>query len=84
MERLTMRDITEIIYRLRKGQSERAIARDLNNHRITVHQYRLYGCEYVGRPAAVQPVNARAVYLESQSVSAIAVSEVLSALSKIG
>jgi len=42
MERLTMRDITEIIYRLRKGQSERAIAADMKRHRVTVHQYRLF------------------------------------------
>jgi transposase len=42
MERLTMRDITEIIYRLRKGQSERAIAVDMKRHRFTVHQYRVF------------------------------------------
>jgi transposase len=39
MERQTMRSIIEIIYRLRKGESERAIATDLNHHRATVHQY---------------------------------------------
>jgi hypothetical protein len=36
MERLTLREITDIIFRLRKGQSERAIARDLNYHRVTI------------------------------------------------
>ena len=42
MERLTLREITDIIFRLRKAQSERAIARDLNYHRVTVHRYRLH------------------------------------------
>jgi transposase len=42
MERLTMRDISEIIYRLRKGQSERAIAVDMKRHRGTVHLYRAF------------------------------------------
>lgn len=39
MERLAMREIIEIIHRLRKGQSERRIASELGNHRATVHQY---------------------------------------------
>lgn len=40
MERLSMRLIQDIIYRLRQGQSERAIERDLGYSRVTVHRYR--------------------------------------------
>lgn len=40
MERLDMRLVQEIIYRLRAGQSERGIARDLKVSRITVREYR--------------------------------------------
>jgi len=56
MERLSMRDITEIIYRLRKGQSERAIAVDMKRHRVTVHQYRVFA-EQKGylKPGVVLP-----------------------------
>lgn len=39
MERLHMHEIQDIVYRLRQGQSERGIARDLGISRITVHRY---------------------------------------------
>lgn len=39
MERLRMQLIQDILFRLRKGQSERAIARDLGHSRVTVHRY---------------------------------------------
>lgn len=39
MERLHMPDIQDILYRLRKGESERAIARDLRHSRITIQRY---------------------------------------------
>lgn len=39
MERLTMHSIVEVIYRLRNGRSERAIARDLRRHRATTRHY---------------------------------------------
>lgn len=39
MERLQMPDIQDILYRLRKGESERAIARDLKHSRITIQRY---------------------------------------------
>jgi len=39
MERLTLREIIEIIHRLRHGDSERRIASDLGVHRATVHDY---------------------------------------------
>jgi transposase len=40
MERLNMRDIQDILYRLRKGETERAIARDLRHSRLTIRRYR--------------------------------------------
>src|SRR5579862_2310714 len=40
MERLSMRLIQDIIYRLRSGQSDRAIARDLGHSRVTIRRYR--------------------------------------------
>lgn len=40
MERLSMRLIQDIVYRLRNGQSARAIARDLGHSRITINRYR--------------------------------------------
>lgn len=39
MERLDLKQIREIIYRLRQGQSERQIARDTGISRVTVHKY---------------------------------------------
>ncbi len=39
MERLRMQLIQDIVYRLRKGQSERAIARSLGHSRMTVRRY---------------------------------------------
>jgi transposase len=39
MERLHMNYLRDIIYRLRKGESERRIAQDLNLSRPTVHKY---------------------------------------------
>ena len=39
MERLNMRDIQDILYRLRKGESERAIASNLRHSRITIRRY---------------------------------------------
>src|SRR4029077_18192276 len=40
MERLTMQEIRDIVYRLRSGQPERQIARDLDCSRTTVRRYR--------------------------------------------
>lgn len=39
MERLDVKQIREIIYRLRQGQSERQIATDLGMSRVTIHKY---------------------------------------------
>ena len=39
MERLRMDLVQDIVYRLRSGQSERAIARDLGHSRITIRRY---------------------------------------------
>jgi transposase len=39
MERLDVKQIREIIYRLRQGQSERQVARDTGISRVTVHKY---------------------------------------------
>ena len=39
MERIHMREIVEIINRLRNGDSERAISDDLGNSRVTVNRY---------------------------------------------
>ena len=39
MERLNLNSISEIVYRLRRGQSERAIAKDLGHSRHTVRRY---------------------------------------------
>jgi transposase len=41
MERIHMNYIKDILYRLRNGQSERAIARDLGISRPTVHKYKI-------------------------------------------
>jgi hypothetical protein len=40
MERIHMREIVDIINRLRNGDSERAISDDLGNSRVTVSRYR--------------------------------------------
>lgn len=40
MERLHMNHLRDLIHRLRSGESERRIARDLNISRPTVHKYR--------------------------------------------
>ena len=40
MERLHMNHLRDLIRRLRSGESERRIARDLNISRPTVHKYR--------------------------------------------
>lgn len=45
MERLPMRLIHDVLFRLRSGQSERAIADDLGHSRVTVHRYHLLGKE---------------------------------------
>jgi transposase len=42
MERLHMNYLHDLIYRLRAGESERRIAKDLNISRPTVHKYRLW------------------------------------------
>jgi transposase len=42
MERLIVPQITDILYRLRKGQSERAIARDLHLSRKAVRRYHAF------------------------------------------
>ena len=39
MERLNLNSISDIVYRLRRGQSERAIAKDLGYSRQTVRRY---------------------------------------------
>src|SRR5438105_4185833 len=39
MERLHMQEIIDILYRLRKGQSQRTIAAALGHHRATVRRY---------------------------------------------
>jgi len=39
MERLNLNSICDIVYRLRRGQSERAIAKDLGHSRHTVRHY---------------------------------------------
>ena len=39
MERLHVKQIRDIVYRLRQGQSERQIARDLGMSRVTIHKY---------------------------------------------
>jgi transposase len=39
MERLDLNSICDIVYRLRRGQSERGIAKDLGNSRHTVRHY---------------------------------------------
>ena len=54
MERLSVHQIKDILYRLRKGQSERAIARDLRLSRDAVHRYhafaRAQGLTHPGQP----------------------------------
>jgi transposase len=40
MERIHMREIMDIINRLRSGESERAISEDLGHSRVTVNRYR--------------------------------------------
>ena len=40
MERIHMREIMDIINRLRSGESERAISEDLGLIRVTVNRYR--------------------------------------------
>lgn len=39
MERLHMQEIIDIVYRLRKGESQRTVAAALNFHRATIRQY---------------------------------------------
>ena len=46
MERLTVPQITDILYRLQRGQSERAIARDLSLSRDAVRRYRRFATEH--------------------------------------
>ena len=43
MERLHMHQIRDVIYRVRQGQSDRQIARDLGVSRLTVKKYRALG-----------------------------------------
>jgi transposase len=45
MERLNVHTILDIVYRLRQGQSERAIERDLGHSRHTIHRYHLLAQE---------------------------------------
>ncbi len=45
MERLNVNTILDIVYRLRQGQSERAIERDLSHSRHTIHRYYLLALE---------------------------------------
>lgn len=45
MERLNLNTICDIVYRLRRGQSERAIARDLGHSRHTVRHYHYLATE---------------------------------------
>jgi len=46
MERLHMNCIREVIRRLRAGESERRIARDLRISRLTVHKYRTLAADH--------------------------------------
>src|SRR6516164_9694990 len=39
MERLHMQEIIDIVYRLRKGESQRTVAASLGYHRATVRRY---------------------------------------------
>jgi transposase len=45
MERITMNYLHDLIYRLRAGESERRIARDLKVSRPTVHKYKVWAQE---------------------------------------
>lgn len=45
MERLHMPDIQDILYRLRQGQSQRNIAKDLGHSRITIQRYHQFAHE---------------------------------------
>jgi transposase len=55
MERLHMNYIREVVRRLRAGESERRIARDLRISRLTVHKYRTKAAAH-GWLAAEQPM----------------------------
>ena len=46
MERLIVPQITDILYRLRKGQSERAIARDLHTSREAIRRYHVFASDH--------------------------------------
>ena len=46
MERLSVPHITDILYRLRKGQSERAIARDLHTSREAIRRYHVFASDH--------------------------------------
>jgi transposase len=59
MERLTVPQITDILYRLQRGQSERAIARDLSLSRDAVRRYRQFATEHqLLEPSATLPSEA--------------------------
>jgi transposase len=66
MEKLKVQQVQEIVHRLRQGQSERAIVRDLGYARETVRRYsRLardqgYLCESQPLPSAAQLAEASA------------------------
>jgi hypothetical protein len=46
MERIHMNHLLDLIYRLRAGESERRIAKDLGLSRPTVHKYRVLVAEH--------------------------------------
>jgi len=63
MERLTMQEIRDIVYRLRSGQSERQIARDLQCSRTTIRRYRSQA-EALGYLDASEPLPSQEALLQ--------------------
>src|SRR5579864_7446041 len=73
MERLHMNDIRDVLERGRRGQSDRAIARDLHLSRVTVRKYRqAFGSlDEAGAAERLQHWSARA-NRPAQTVSSVA------------